>query len=159
MDKRELLIKNLEQAREHMRRVLARADASREIYPHWRAKEVMDHLTGWDDATIGSIKALLNGGEPFVPAARGIDYYNAQTVTERETLNLTHTTREWEVTRQQLIDLIRSLTPAQADQAFIFPWGVEGTVEQVVDVFIEHEEEHAAEIDGILNAAEQDVVK
>ncbi len=152
MDNCELLIQDLQRLREHMRRVVAQADTNREIYPHWRMKEVLDHLTGWDDAAVASLQAHVDGREPPVPAGRGINDYNARTVSEREALDLRHTIQEWEVTRQQLIDRLHSLPSAKIAEPFIFPWGMNGTVEEIVNILIEHEEEHAAEIEGLLSA-------
>ena len=42
-------------------------------------KEVLDHITGWDDAVIASIKSFLSGDLPATPASRGFDAYKAET--------------------------------------------------------------------------------
>lgn len=151
MENRELLLQRLQDAREKMRQVVQRADMLREIYPHWRMKQIIDHLTGWDDATLVSFRHHLEHGVPYTPATRGIDDYNARTVTERETLDLAHSLQEWEVTRAQLIELIRSAPQDMYETPFIFPWGNAGTIEQLALIFIEHEEDHAKEISEILD--------
>ncbi len=152
MDDRQRIIEALKQARERMCRVAAIADANQEIYPRWRIKEVLDHITGWDDALLESVKAHANDQPPPTPATRGMDYYNEQTVQERGPLDLTHTYQEWEVTRQQLIELVEALPEAKVTQPFIFPWGDKGTLEEMLAIFIDHEIEHANEIEQILTA-------
>lgn len=73
-------IKRYETARAEMVEIVKLAQGNQTIYQPWRMKEVLDHITGWDDAVIASIKSFLAGDVPATPAARGIDAYNAETV-------------------------------------------------------------------------------
>jgi hypothetical protein len=112
-------------------------------------KEVLDHITGWDDAVIASTRSLLAGEPPATPAARGIDYYNAQTVSSREAIPYEVTQREWEASRAILLGLIRDMTEEQLHTSFVLPWGDQGAIEDLVEIFAEHEETHAKEIRAI----------
>ena len=152
MDKQQL-IEKLDEARQRLNEVLAQADENREIYPSWKLKQVLDHVAGWDDAVIASIQAHARGEVPAVTAPRGIDYYNAETVTTRESLPLSTTRKEFDATRTTLKELIISLPDEKYQQSFIAPWGVEITVAQLVRIFIHHEIEHAEEIEKILQQA------
>jgi hypothetical protein len=147
------LIAELDKARQRLNEVLAHADEKREIYPSWKLKQVLDHVAGWDDAVIASIEAHAHGEVPAVTAPRGIDYYNAETVTTREALPLSTTRMEYEATRQALKELILSLPDEKYEQPFIAPWGHQTTVADLVEIFIEHENEHAHEIEQILQQA------
>lgn len=113
-------------------------------------KEVLDHITGWDDAVIASIKSLLANEPPATPAARGIDVYNAETVSSREAIPYQVTQSEWEASRAELLGLIRQMTEEQLHTHFVFPWGIHGTIEDLVEIFIEHEEAHTKEIQEII---------
>ena len=113
-------------------------------------KEVLDHMTGWDDAVIASIKSFLAGEGPATPASRGIDAYNADTVSSRETIPYEVTQREWEASRAELLNLLPRIGDEQFPTAFILPWGAHGTIEDLVEIFTEHEETHAQEIREIL---------
>jgi hypothetical protein len=113
-------------------------------------KEVLDHITGWDDAIIASIQSMLADEPPATPASRGLDAYNAETVSSRETLPYEVTQREWEASRATLLDLIQTMTKGQLHADFVFPWGARGTIEDLVEIFTEHEETHAKEIRAIL---------
>jgi len=150
MSDRESYIKRYEAARNEMREIVQMAQGNPQIYAPWRMKEVLDHITGWDDAVIASIKSMLAGEVPATPAARGIDVYNAETVSSRESIPYEVTQREWEASRVELLGLIREMTEEQLHQRFTFPWGDEGTIENLVDIFVEHEEEHAKEIREII---------
>ncbi len=150
MSDRNTYIKRLETARLEMREIVKCAQDNPTIYASWRMKEVLDHITGWDDAVIASIRSLLAGEPPATPAERGIDYYNAQTVSSREAIPYEVTQREWEASRTILLGLIREMSEEQLHTRFVAPWGEEGTIEELVEVFAEHEETHAKEIRAIM---------
>ncbi len=149
MSDRETYIKRLEAARAEMREIVKYAQDNPTIYAPWRMKEVLDHITGWDDAVIASIRSLLAGEPPATPAERGIDYYNAQTVSSRETIPYEVTQREWEASRAILLGLIRDMTEVQLHTNFVLPWGAQGAIEDLVEIFAEHEGTHAKEIRAI----------
>jgi hypothetical protein len=143
-------IQRLESARAEMREIVRHAKNNPTIYEPWRMKEVLDHITGWDDAVIASIRSLLAGETPATPAARGLDHYNAETVSSRETIPYQLTQQEWTISRAVLLNLIREMTEEQLQTRFVLPWGTQGTIENLVEIFTEHEETHAREIGEIL---------
>ena len=60
------------------------------------------------------------------------------------------TQREWETSRGELLDLIHEMTDEQLHAHFVMPWGAQGTIETLVEIFTEHEETHAKEIRDII---------
>ena len=150
MTQNEILIQRLESSRTRMIAHLDEIDGNRKIYPLWTVREIIAHLSGWDDATIAFIKAIVAGNEPATPAARGIDVYNAETVATREGLDYDHVYREYIETRRILLDLIRMLPEEKVTQRFVLPWGGEGTLLDMVDIFAPHEEEHAEDVRKII---------
>jgi hypothetical protein len=118
----------------------------RQIYPDWTFKEFLAHLTGWDDLVITFLKAYQSGSMPTVPAYREIDEYNAETVTTRQTLDYVHTRREWERTRQEVKRILAELPEEMFGQTYTMPWGGEGTISQLLDVFIHHDGLHADQL-------------
>jgi len=149
MDEKTRLIQQLDAARAKMQAVLVDLDTSMEIYPGWTIKHVLAHIAGWDDVTIAALRAHLADVQPDTPAVRGIDFYNAQSVAEREALSYAQIAREWELAREELKDLINGMSPEKLEKPLLFPWGRSGTVAQIVAIFASHEEEHAAEIEEI----------
>jgi hypothetical protein len=152
MSDKETYIKRYEAARAEMQEILKLAQDNPTIYQPWRMKEVLDHITGWDDAVITSIKSFLAGDVPATPASRGIDAYNAETVTSREAIPYEVTQREWEASRTELLELLHKMTDEQLYIPFGFPWGGQGTIEDLVEIFTEHEETHAKEIHKIIES-------
>ena len=150
MSHKEDYIKRYETAREEMREILILAQGNPTIYQPWKMKEVLDHITGWDDAVIASIRSFLAGDVPATPASRGIDAYNADTVSSREAIPYEVTQREWETSRTELLSLMRKMTDEQLHTPFVLPWGPQGTIEYLVEIFTEHEETHAREIREII---------
>lgn len=150
MSDRDTYIKRYEDACEEMREILKLAQGNPTIYQPWRMKEVLDHITGWDDAVIASIKSFLADEVAATPASRGIDAYNADTVSSREAIPYEVTQREWETSRAELLGLLQMMTDEQLHTPFVLPWGAHGTIENLVEIFTEHEETHAREIREII---------
>ncbi len=150
MSDRDTFIQRLQTARAEMHEIVKLAQDNPTIYAPWRMKEVLDHITGWDDAIIASIRSFLAGEPPATPASRGIDVYNAGTVSSREAIPYEVTQREWEASRAVLLGLIQTLTEEQLHARFVFPWGAQGAIEDLVEIFTEHEETHAKEICAII---------
>jgi hypothetical protein len=150
METKQNLINQIEISRAKMVTQLDKIDLNREIYPLWTIREMLAHLSGWDDAVIAFIKSLLEGSEPATPAALGVDYYNAQTVATREGLDYDHIYREYLQTRTVLLDLLRSLPEEQIHATYVLPWGDPGTVVDIVHIFGPHEEEHAEDVAKII---------
>ncbi len=155
MSKREELIEILVRSRKKMVEQLDEIDKNREIYPLWTIREMLAHLSGWDDAVIAFFHSLEEGNTPATPAARGVDVYNAETVATREGLDYDHIYREYFETRKILLEMLSKLPEEKITQEFILPWGDRGTVVDIVDIFGPHEEEHAEDVEKILKAHKQ----
>ncbi len=151
MDKRNALITRLEHSRAMMLTHLDELDKNRKIYPLWTVREILAHLSGWDDATIAFIHTILEGGQPGLTlAAQGIDVYNAEIVATREGLDYDHIYREYLQTRRVLLDLIRQMPEELVTEQYGLPWGGYGTLVDMVNIFAPHEEEHAEDVRKII---------
>jgi uncharacterized protein (TIGR03083 family) len=146
MEEKERLIRQLDEARETMRAVLADIDPTMEVYPTWTIKHVLAHITGWDDATISSLRAHAGGNEPPTPAVEGINVYNAQSVATRQALDYRQVVKEWEAARAQLKTTLNEMPPDKFQETLLFPWGPRGKIARLIAIFADHEEEHAQEI-------------
>jgi len=149
------LIQRLESSRAKMIAHLDEIDKNRKVYPLWTVREILAHLSGWDDAFIGFIRAVTAGETPPTPAARGIDVYNAETVATREGLSYDHIYREYIETRRVLIEALRAMPEEKMREKHILPWGGEGSLLDLVEVFGPHEEEHAEDLRNLIEKARQ----
>jgi hypothetical protein len=150
MEKRTEILNALENSHAAMMAQLNEIDKQRMIYPLWTIREIIAHLSGWDDAAIGFVNALLKGEIPPTPAARGADVYNSETVSTREGLSYDHIVREYIQTRIKLVALVRQMSEEMIVQKSVLPWGGEGSLVDIVQVFGPHEFEHVADVQKII---------
>lgn len=149
-DEQNQLIEELDTARAEMRALIADLTPESEIYPGWTLRQFLAHLTGWDDVTATTLRAHARGETPATPVSAGIDAYNAESVATRETLDLAHIVKEWELARDELKAAIRALSPEQMAVPLLHPWGRVSTVAKLVNIMIHHEGvEHAEELRGM----------
>jgi hypothetical protein len=151
MGKREEILEALESSHAAMMAQLNEIDKQRKIYPLWTIREIIAHLSGWDDAALGFVNALLKGEIPPTPAMRGVDVYNAETVSTREGLSYDHIVREYVDTRAKLAGLVRQMKEEMVTQKSVLPWGGEGSLEDILQVFGPHEIEHVMDVKRIID--------
>jgi len=135
-----------DQARAEMRSVLEVVDPGWEVYPGWRMRENIAHITGWEEVTIKSLRAYLDGGEPYLLPVQGIDAHNADLVAVRQAMTLEDVLREWEETRGLLKSTLAELPESDLEKWITFPWGEQGTIKEMLDIIAGHEQEHAREL-------------
>jgi DinB superfamily len=143
---RDFLLRRLDDTRSKIEELLLKTDRKKEIYPGWSIKELLAHMTGWDDATIDSLRAHVIGRPPSVATIHSLDTYNAGTVSSRNNLNYDQILKEWRLTRQVLRTLIEQMPEEKFFEPLSVPWGGKATVTYLVDMFREHEEEHANDL-------------
>lgn len=120
--------------------------SSAEICPGWTVKEVLGHISGWEIITRKAIQNYLKDGPPFLLETMDVDACNADMVQERKAWSLEETVKEWEESRAGLKAAIMELDEEDFAEEILFPWGPEGTIQEMLEVIVEHEEWHAQEI-------------
>jgi hypothetical protein len=150
MSQRDELIEILVHSRSKMMKYLDEIDMDRKIYPLWTIREILAHLSGWDDTVIAFIQSLLAGETPATPAARGIDVYNAESVAARAGLDYDHIYREYIEKRNILLDLLGKVPENHITSEYVLPWGQTGTLVDVVNIFGPHEDEHVEDVEKII---------
>jgi hypothetical protein len=143
---RQFLLHRLDETRATIEEILPNIDPNKQIYPGWTIKDMLAHMTGWDDATIDSLRAHVIGRPPSVEAIRSMDEYNEHTVSSRQDLNYDHILREWRLTRQVLRTVIEQMPEDKFLEPLIVPWGEKATVTFLVEMFRDHEDEHIQDI-------------
>src|SRR5690349_2008892 len=142
METQEQLIQSLEAAHEEMRALAEQIGDGKELYPRWTMKHFLAHLTGWDEAVTASLQAHSIGNAPGAVADRGIDYYNAQSVAERESLDYRHILMEWQDSHEKYKAAVRAMPLDKFNQTMIFPWGAVGSAADLVAAMTHHERQH-----------------
>jgi len=157
MTEPEHLLSELENTRRKIMEMLPKAELYRdkEIFPGWTLKEILAHMTGWDDVIIRCLHAHSTGNETDTPSIRSINAYNAEVIQTCKTADYEHTRKDWESRRETLMELIRDLPADRIATPFAFPWGGTGTVADVVKIFVHHEKSHARDITSWLKNLHQ----
>jgi hypothetical protein len=145
-EKRDFLLHRLDETRSKIEALLPKIDIRKEIYPGWTIKEILAHMTGWDDAVIDSLQAHVLGHPPSIPAIRSLDEYNERTVSSRQELDYDQILKEWHLTRQELCTFIKKMAEDKFLEPLIVPWGEKVTVTHLVDIFRGHEEAHTQDV-------------
>jgi hypothetical protein len=156
---RGFLLHRLDETRQSIEEILPKIDPTREIYPGWTIKDMLAHMTGWDDATIDSLRAHVVGRPPALEAIRSLDEYNLLTVSSRGDLDYEQVLKEWRLTRQVLRTIIEQLPDEKFIEPLIVPWGDKTTVTYLVEMFRDHEEEHAHDIRLWLDHSDRPLTK
>lgn len=156
MNVREEILQAYVQSRAAMTAHLEEIDKNRKIYPLWTIREIIAHLSGWDDASFGMLTALIKGETPHTPAMRGATVYNEETVSTREGLSYDHILREYMSTRERLLDLVRSAPEEVLTQITTLPWGDESSFEIMAKFLASHELEHAEDVRKLIEEGSQE---
>lgn len=153
------LLSRLDETRLRLVQLLPGIPQDKEIYPGWTIKHLLAHISGWDAATIDSLRAHVAGRQPATPADRGIDEYNVRTVASRTDLDYQQVLKEWALTRQTLRSIIEQMPEDKFRQPLIVPWGGKDTVASLVEIYREHEGEHARDISAWLQHPDKPLEK
>jgi uncharacterized damage-inducible protein DinB len=143
MSEKKRLLRWFDQARAEMRSTLEGIDTEQEIYPGWRIRENIAHITGWEEVTLKSLQAFLEGGEPYLLPVQGIDQHNADLIAARQSMTYEEALHEWEETREALISAIAELSEGDLETRITFPWGPRGTLRDMLAIIADHEGDHA----------------
>ncbi len=82
------------------------------VVGRWSVKDLIVHLSIWEEEALRHLPVIAAGGTPpRYAASGGIDAFNARTMEERRGLSLGDALGRLEETHRRLIDLIRSVSP------------------------------------------------
>lgn len=151
---KEQLILILNHSREEMLNAIQQVDHDQQVYPQWKIKEVLAHLSGWDQCIADSLIAHASGEAEFPEILIDPDSFNQQSLAKREALALEDVITDWQKSRQELYRVIEGLPEEKFEAPAKFPWGQVGAVEDTVRGFAAHERRHAADILKLVSTIE-----
>jgi hypothetical protein len=145
------LIAKLENARGQLNATLDKVPHDTEIYPTWKVKQVLDHITGWDILVAAAFRAHSRGEILGRVVRDGIDPYNAHSVLQRKSLSFAESRQVYDDARADVIRAMREIPEEKMTQKFKPPWGGMCTVAAVIRILVSHEIEHAEQIENSIN--------
>jgi len=145
----EALVTKMENARIRLNNAIDKITAETEVYPTWQLKQLLDHITGWDELVSTTLKQFVRGETPAL-SVKSIDRFNAGSVTDRQALSLEQSRKAYDAARLEVLELLRSLPQEVTSREYAAPWGGTATVAEMIKIFVVHEREHAGQIEKIL---------
>lgn len=149
-DEMDDLVTKMERTRNRLNIALEKVTPQMDIYPSWKLKQLMDHITGWDELVASAFRAHSHGDVPSIVVKNGIDQYNAESVNARKDLSLEKSRLAYDTAREDVFQALHEIPAEKLAQKFRAPWGGMCTVASVLKIFISHESEHAKQIEKSL---------
>jgi len=104
------------------------------------------HITAWEIVVDKALKAFQAGDPPYFLREQDFDLFNKGEVKKRSGWTLDEVIREWGEVRDDLKKTITKLNEDDLPTEMVLPWGSERTVEELIEIIAEHEQEHAEDV-------------
>ena len=127
---------------------LEEADLERVIYEEsgWRGRELLSHMAAWNRVVATSLEHFSRGEEYLIPDFAE-DQFNQHTALEHKDLPVEEILVHWKDSVEEMTSAIERIPAEKFPGDLLYPWGDErGDIIQLVNYFIEHDQEHVAEI-------------
>ncbi len=143
------LINSTDSIRKEMQVLVKKTDPGLEICPGWTIKEVVGHITAWEIVIDKALIAFQAGDPPYFLREQDFDLFNKGEVEKRSVWTLDEVIREWGEVRDDLIKTIIKLNENDLPIEMVLPWGSERTVQELIEIIAEHEQEHAEVVERL----------
>jgi hypothetical protein len=149
-DEKKHLLEKMTETHSAILAIIEGIDLELRIYTDadWRIRDILGHIATWDREVTKSLSAFLSGTEYFIPDINGDETdFNEQAVIEQRTLSTQRIVAEWEQAREDFKAALSDIPTDRFPGDLLYPWGDErGSIAQLVEYMIEHDEEHRDEI-------------
>ena len=145
---KERLVKLLASERFKTMKALRDVDDFTLIYSEgeWRIKDILGHIATWEREVLATLQAFNAGDSYALPDDLSIEAYNQRHFEQRKGYFPAQIRVDWGMVRRDLQFAINQIPPERMNELIDFPWREKGTITQMIEVLIEHEAEHLAEI-------------
>ena len=123
-------------------------DLERVIYEEsgWRGRELLSHMAAWNRVVATTLAHFSRGQDYLIPDFAE-DQFNQRTALEHKDLPVEAVMAHWKHSVEVLTSAIENIPAENFPGDLLYPWGDErGDINQLVKYFIEHDQEHIAEI-------------
>ena len=132
------------------------------IYEEWTIKDVMAHVIGWDRRVIKTLPLMLQDRADEIPGV-DVEAFNRQSVEACRDKTLAEVLADIKSTHRQILEILAEVDHVEIDTRRV-RYGRTITIRSyVIDVMMEHEREHATEIEqwrkGLAQAIDPSSIK
>ena len=154
---KEKLTARLAETHHALQDLLEGVDLELLVYPDsgWRIRDILGHIATWDWEIVKSLQAFLVGNEYIISGIEEDESeFNENGVIEQQALSTKQIVSDWNESREDLLALINEIPAVRFPGDLVYPWGDErGSISRLVEYFIEHDEQHYAELEKVLEGA------
>ncbi|HAY83816.1 MAG TPA: hypothetical protein DCY42_02520 [Chloroflexi bacterium] len=112
----------------------------------WRGRELLSHMAAWNLVVATTLEHFSRGEDYLIPDLEE-DEFNQRTALEHQDLPVDEVKVYWKHSVEELTLAIEKIPAEKFPGDLLYPWGDErGDIIQLVKYFIDHDEEHVAEI-------------
>jgi hypothetical protein len=81
----------------------------------WSLKDILAHVTTWEEETLKYLPLIIQGGSPprYSTMYGGIDAFNARMMEQKRGFSLSEVVRQLDETHRRLVDYIQSVPQEQ----------------------------------------------
>ncbi|MCL4303903.1 MAG: DinB family protein [Anaerolineae bacterium] len=126
------------------------------IYEGWTIKDVLAHVAGWDQRVLRTLPLMLQNRASEVASVE-VDDFNRESVQSWRDKSLAEVLSEVQSTHQQILEILAGLDHKEVDMRRERHGRIITIRSYVIDVMIEHDREHAAEIELWRKNLEQNI--
>ncbi len=163
-DAKAQLLVGMDMRRQKNRELVESVNPERVVHPEsgWRVKDLIGHLTYWEEETLKSLQAFIRG-ESYEPPLflqdgqvgftnEEVDAFNHADYEQRIDYSSERILTDWEAVREHLKDAVRAVPDEQFENGtFDALWGRDITVTQLVKGMGWHEKIHMQDIQTAIN--------
>ena len=106
----------------------------------WSAKDIMGHITAWDEFTVSDLRRIARGRLPCLAAFREseVDNWNAFLIRPRKLFPLPQIQAEFEEARAEMMAALKDLPEKLVAQGSM--------VRNILAIMANHEKDHARQV-------------
>ncbi len=138
----------LDDTRRGMLAALESASYDQVIYPEsgWRVKDILGHITFWEEEAARSLRAYGQGESYTLPDYVDLETANSRDIEKRKDYSAGQIRADWLVARESLKAALATLSPDKLAGQMVCPWKALSTVERLIGDMANHEREHTEDI-------------
>ena len=120
--------------------------SSRPVCGVWTLKDLLGHIADWEWFCVESLRQFSAGEATRVQHDGGVDAWNKAQAAIRRDDKWQTVWDEFHAARQALQATLARFSQADLDEPFPNPWDPDGTPYRWIQIFQEHDREHARDI-------------
>jgi hypothetical protein len=155
-DDKKHLLKKLTETHSAIQTIVEGNDLELRVYSDtdWRIRDILGHIATWDREVTKSLRAFLTDIEYVISDLDDDETdFNEQAVNKQRELSNQQLVAEWDQAREDFKAALSDISTDKFPGDLLYPWGDErGSIAQLVEYMIEHDEEHRDEILKVIQA-------